>query len=66
MSVFGVRKEFLDVYTPKTSISASAGAISVKSSLYITNKKIKLPLPDHSIRWSQIFFASVPTARGEP
>ena len=25
MSVFGVRKEFLDVYTPKTSISASAG-----------------------------------------
>ena len=25
MSVFGVRKEFLDVNTPKTSISASAG-----------------------------------------
>ena len=24
MSVFGVRKEFLDVNTPKTSISASA------------------------------------------
>ena len=24
MSVFGVQKEFLDVYTPKTSISASA------------------------------------------
>ena len=27
MSVFGVRKEFSDVNTPKTSISASAGVI---------------------------------------
>ena len=26
MSVFGVRKEFLDVSTPKTSISASAAS----------------------------------------
>ena len=29
MSVFGVRKEFLDVYTPKTSISASAVPVSL-------------------------------------
>ena len=27
MSVFGVRKEFSDVNTPKTSISASAGTL---------------------------------------
>ena len=36
MSVFGVRKEFLDVNTPKTSISASAGFICVYGFPYHT------------------------------
>ena len=32
MSVFGVRKEFLDVNTPKRSISASAGVCVINFS----------------------------------
>ena len=31
MSVFGIRIEFLDVYTPKTSISASAVCVICNS-----------------------------------
>ena len=35
MSVFGVRKEFLDVNTPKTSISASAAFIYITIIYYV-------------------------------
>ena len=35
MSVFGVQKEFLDVNTPKTSISASAATVMFWTSLFV-------------------------------
>ena len=58
MSVFGVRKEFSDVNTPKTSISASAGkiqaAIGEYDELLTLVKKRKLRWFGHVSRSSSL------------
>ena len=43
MSVFGVRKEFSDVKTPKTSISASAGSVG-QGFPYLSGYKTGFPI----------------------